>query len=82
MSSTPASVNSKSDFVRFVQGLRADFAANPGQWENPTLDDFLEAMAAWVAVYEHAYRNTGRPVPENVNWRFIAELLAAARSYE
>jgi hypothetical protein len=82
MSSAPESVNSKSDFVQFVEGLRADPGKNPDEWENPTLDSFLEAMAAWVTASDDSYRNTGRPVPDNVSWRVFAEVLAAARIYE
>jgi len=79
---TPESVNSKSDFVQFVEGLRADLAKNPDEWENPTLDRFLDAIAAWTATSDNYYRNTARPVPDNVSWRFFAEVLAAARIYE
>jgi uncharacterized protein (DUF1810 family) len=78
----PLTVDSKGDFVRFVEELRADLAKNPDEWENPTLDRFLEAMAAWVTASDNFYRNTGRPVPDNVSWRFFAEALAAARTYE
>src|SRR5216684_2007274 len=42
MSSVPESVNSKTDFVQFVEGLRADLTDNPDEWENPTLDRFLQ----------------------------------------
>ena len=79
---TPESVNSKTDFVQFVARLRADLTENPDAWENPTLDRFLEAMAAWVAASDDYYRNLGSPVPDNVTWRFFAEALTAARSYE
>jgi hypothetical protein len=78
----PESVNSKSDVVQFVEELRADLAENPNEWENPTLDRFLDAMAAWVKASDNYYRNTGRPVPDNVSWRFFAEVLAVARIYE
>jgi hypothetical protein len=79
---TPESVNSKSDFVQFVEGLCADLAENPDEWENPTLDRFLDAIAAWAAASDNYYRNTAHPVSDNVSWRFFAEVLAAARSYE
>ena len=53
---TPESVNSKTDLVQFVARLRADLTENPDAWENPTLDRFLEAMAAWVAASDDYYR--------------------------
>ena len=79
---TPESVNSKRDFVQFVEELHADLAESPDEWENPTLDRFLEAIAAWASASDNYYRNTARPVPDNASWRFFAEVLAAARSYE
>jgi hypothetical protein len=80
--SKPENVNSKSDFAQFVEELRADLAKNPDEWENPTLDRFLEALAAWVAASDNFSRNTARPLPDSVSWRFFAEALAAARIYE
>jgi hypothetical protein len=75
-------MGSTNDFIRFVESLRADLAEKPSEWENPTLDRFLEAMAAWVAASDHYFLNSKRPIPDTVSWRFLAEALAAARSYE
>lgn len=51
------------------------------KWENDTLSTYLEALAAWLRVYEQAYVNTGRPVPTDV-WEVLAAALRAATIYE
>jgi hypothetical protein len=78
----PENVTSKAEFLKFLAELQADLQQNPQSWENVTLDQYLEAMAAWVEGCEDYYRNTGQPAPANVGWRFFAEVLTAARIYE
>jgi hypothetical protein len=51
------------------------------EWENDTLPAYLEALAAWLRVYEQAYINTGKPVPADV-WDVVAAAARAARIYE
>lgn len=46
-------------------------------WENSTIPAYLEAMAAWLEVYEQAYINTGRPVPAD-GWTVFAQAVRAA----
>jgi len=56
-------------------------SGDTASWENVSLADYLEALAAWVSVYEHAYINTGRPVPDNV-WDVWIAAVRAATTYE
>lgn len=79
---TWGAVTTKAEFVELVRSLRADLVQNPEQWENVTLESFLEAMAAWVEDMEGYYRNNGLPHPENVPWRVFADVLLASRMYE
>lgn len=76
------SLRSKEEFAAFVAQLREDLLKKPEEWENPTLDRFLEAMAAWVSASDGLFRNIGEPYPEDVNWSFFAAVLLAARVYE
>jgi hypothetical protein len=41
------SIRTRDDFVKFVRDLRDDLIMNPDRWENPTLDRYLDALAAW-----------------------------------
>jgi hypothetical protein len=50
-------------------------------WENRTLEQYLEALRAWLNDCDGYYENLGRPVPDN-GWEIIADALQAARSYE
>ncbi|MFD0393493.1 hypothetical protein ACFQ3Z_17345 [Streptomyces nogalater] len=50
-------------FVAFLARLRADYEADGPQWENPTLDRFLEALEAWVKGSAAWYRNVGDELP-------------------
>ena len=75
-------LRTREEFADFVDRLRQDLLTRPENWENPTLDRFLEAMAAWVAASDGYFRNIGQPYPDDVNWSFFAGVLLAARIYE
>jgi hypothetical protein len=72
----------RDDFVAFLRDLHRDFQRRGQEWENPTLDRFLEAMAAWVESSEGWYRNTGKELPPGGNWTYFARVLTAATVYE
>jgi hypothetical protein len=68
--------------IETLEQLSLDARSERGDsWENVTLPAFLEAMAAWLRSYDHAYMNTGRPVPEDV-WEVVAAAVRAATIYE
>jgi hypothetical protein len=52
-------------------------AAGRTEWENGTLDQLLDAMAAlsWARI-------AGRTDQETATWRLFAEVIAAATGYE
>jgi hypothetical protein len=56
-------------------------SSRAAEWENVTLASYLEALAAWLKVYERAYENTGGAVPEDV-WDIMADAVRAATIYE
>jgi hypothetical protein len=66
----------------FLRRLRQDFEESGTQWENRTLDSFLEALEAWVADAPGWYTNHGQELPPNGDWTFMARALSAARFYE
>lgn len=51
------------------------------EWENDTLELFLEAFGALLGSIEIAYTNTGRSIPDSP-WTLAAEALRGARFYE
>lgn len=77
-----AEIQTRADFVAFIEALRADLRANPTKWENVTLESFLAALASWTEDMDGYYQNHGREVPQKPTWRTFGEMLAAARVYE
>jgi len=68
-------IKTRSDLSQFVGVLRADLATHPEQWENPTLDRFLEAMGAWI-------NDTGQASADPPTWKTFGDILMGARIYE
>ena len=75
-------INTEDDFVVFVQALAEDLNKNRLEWENDSLERYLEAIAAWSQNIDSYFKNTNQPLPENVNWRIIGQILLAAKVYE
>jgi len=75
-------IKSKADFVSFVEFLVDDLKKNPEEWENKNLSDFLAALASWTEDMDAYYLNNNLPIPCDINWRVIAEILTAAKMYE
>ncbi|MEV6107518.1 hypothetical protein AB0M28_22850 [Streptomyces sp. NPDC051940] len=75
-------LRSREELVTFLRGLHEEFRAHGHEWENNTLDNFLEALAAWVHDAPGAYRNAGEQIPLDGDWTFMARALLAASIYE
>jgi hypothetical protein len=59
-----------------IQELREQLRqGNTADWENPTLESFLEAMHAWLETM--GLRIAGKP-----SWKFVEVMLQAAKIYE
>lgn len=74
-------ISTKETFLDFLAVLQQKAVQQPQDW-NMTLPDYLAAMQSWVEDMEQYYVNTGQPIPENINWRAMADILAAAAIYE
>jgi len=75
-------INSKDDFVNFVELLISNLKDNPEEWTNKSLSDYLEGVSSWTEDMEGYYQNNNLPIPENVNWKVFANILIAAKIYE
>lgn len=76
------SIESKEDLVKFISLLRVDFQNNKAEWENITLEDYLEAMEAWITDMDGYYETTDQPIPKHTSWKVIADILYASSMYE
>lgn len=75
-------VTSRDDFAAFVDALRNDLNMHPDDWENPTLDRFLEALCAWVRDSGGYYQGNNLPAREPPSWKNFAEMMLAAKCDE
>lgn len=76
----PSNVETRDDFARFLSAVLADFrSGGEAEWENGTLDRFLDGLSAFAAA-----RLVEEPEPgqEQASWRLFAEILRAATGYE
>lgn len=76
------SIRSREDFVAFIKALVKDLRENPASWENSNLESYLEALGAWVEDMDGYYLNQGKHVPQQPDWKVIADMLMAAKMYE
>ena len=75
-------IKDKKDFLEFLEFLVDDLKNNSNEWENKSLESYLNAIASWVEDMEGYYLNNNLPIPENINWRVFADILIAAKMYE
>ena len=75
-------INSKEDFIEFLNILITDLRTSEGKWENDSLESYLEAMAGWTEDMDGFYLNQNQPVPKDINWKVFANILMAAAMYE
>jgi hypothetical protein len=78
-----AGVATREDLRRLVAQMHSDFVESGVlEWENATLERFLEAMAAYLGDLDGYFRNRGESVPDQPDWHLVALLLVAASGYE
>lgn len=75
-------INTKQDFLAFLELLIQDLRTKPGEWENNNLESYLGAVSSWTADMEGYFINNNLPVPEKVDWRTFGMILMAAKVYE
>jgi len=75
-------VSSRLEAAEIVQRMLEDLLAHPGEWENTTLDRFLDALAASLESIPGVYAHRGEQFPEEPTWRIFAETLVMASGYE
>jgi hypothetical protein len=78
-------VTSRKSFAIFLHLLLQDLIENKDspEWENPTLERFLEAMSSWVESAQNNFDNLNLDVDADIpTWELFAEIFRAAKVYE
>jgi hypothetical protein len=75
-------VASHTDAARIIEQMLDDLRAHPDEWENSTLERFLDALAASLEGLPPLYANRGEPFPAAPTWKLFTEALVMASGYE
>ena len=76
-------VTDKKTFIEFIDLLRADLLANPDDWENKKMDDFLEAVSRFTEDIQVYYENTNQSINTNqASWQLFADIFKGSSIYE
>jgi hypothetical protein len=76
-------VASRQDAQRVIAQMRADLAGRGSrEWENPTLDRFLEALEAVVDGLPDQLAAQDEDETARAPWALLAQVLVAATGYE
>ena len=74
--------NNRDAMVSLIRRLLTEFQASSSEtWANQRLDQYLEALGAWLEDCEGYYASLRRGIPTDP-WEILADALQAARSYE
>jgi hypothetical protein len=75
-------IETKEDFANFLHAFRETLLRQPDEWENSTLERFLDAMEAWVHSMDRYAFNSGDVDVLRPSWKTFAKILSAASVYE
>lgn len=75
-------IHTKDELADFVAALCDELKNNRDEWENFTLECFLDAMEAWIRVIDLYAKNTGDIEVLTPSWKTFAKILFAAKVYE
>jgi hypothetical protein len=76
-------VTDRKSFSVFLDLLRKDFAENPQEWENKSLENFLEALSAYAKDIQGYYDNMKMNIDANKpDWKTFADIFMGAKIYE
>lgn len=76
-------IETRDDFVRFVEWLHKDFQVNTAAWDNDNLRSFLSGVVGTSQDVGGHYRTVGIQIdPDVPSWRVFADILYGATIYE
>ncbi len=71
------------EFINFLKEFKTDFEQNKDNWENKSLEDFLESMIAYTEDIQGYYDNMKLNVnADEPTWENFMTILKGASVYE
>ncbi len=78
-----ARVESKDDFLAFLQNYVSSYYDDQTSWDNKDMPGFLSGLEGFARDMEGYYRNSKIEIDfKSPSWRVFADMLLAARVYE
>ena len=76
-------VTDRQSFIQFLEAFHHDLLTNEADWENVSLDRFLEAMVAYARDIQGYYNNTSPNInADKPSWKVFADIMKGARVNE
>jgi len=63
----PDNVTDRKSFIQFLELFKDDLIKNKNDWENKTLEGFLEAMASYSEDIQGYYDNQKNEIGKHLN---------------
>ena len=73
-------IESKEQFIDFLNSLSVDSIENSHEWENHSIENYLERIASWVDDFSSCSRNDIDW--DKVDYKLIAKLFYVGKIYE
>ena len=79
----PQLIENRDDFEKFLACLLENYRSSNDDWENGTLESFLEGLIGFSRDANGYYKNIEQDVDTEIpTWKLFADILLAARVYE
>ncbi|MBR6255976.1 MAG: hypothetical protein IKR23_01245 [Lachnospiraceae bacterium] len=72
-------VTDLDSFAKFLNALARDYEDNPDEWENLSIGDYLESIAAWIKDWTDLH---GNDEFEQLDLKELAKIFYAGKIYE
>ena len=73
-------ISDKDELLCFIQRLIDDFRNNPHEWENKSIDEYLEGMLSWIEDFSDSEFNDIKW--NNFDYSTMAKILYMGKIYE
>jgi len=75
-------IQTRDDFVEFMEMICDDFRKNDREWENSKLENYLEALHAYSNDVDGYYKNMNQGNVNIPTWKLFADIIIGAKMYE